>query len=338
MTAIVFAGGGAIPPINSEGEDRLRMRALRASPPGRAAKGERRKVFASALEQSEQLLAAAAAAPPVVRPLLLFYGLSQGIRAVLAADNSLDNNSYQTRGGHGVSTQNLDAELKDIELNPHESGMLPQLCRSMAVDMFVETFKFGNLWAATPDLFEMRLTSLTSEPAVGSLTWARDTFIAEKTVVNIGFQPKTNVEHLTSRTEIADYINRFFQLPLQVEPLPEASLHQSSRITDKFVTLSGHVDAPRDVVSRQFESRVSVGYNPWVAPAIGGATPRPDPLVFWWCLLEALSARARYSPQRWTSDIDPDTSPVAVQLEILLAEAEPRCYRLILDAVRAVSR
>lgn len=339
QVTVIFLRSTGSPPIEADAEYRLQLRALRASPPGAASRGERKKVFCSALEQSEQLLEAAAAVPAVVRPLLLFYGLSQGVRAVLAADSARDNNSYVASGGHGVRTQNLSDELKNVELKPHASGMLPQLCESMEVDMYTDAFTLGEMWAANPDLFQLRLATLNTEPAVGSLTCAPNPHQPGKTLVNIGLQPEINVQQLNSRTQVAEYVNETFVLPVSVEPLPEASLFKSSRMDGTFVTLTAHADAPHADVKRALEERVcTIGYNTWICPRIGGITPRPNSLVSWWCLLEALSARARYSPQRWTHDIDPDSNVVAVQLETLLAEAGPRCYRLILDAVRAVSR
>jgi hypothetical protein len=86
--------------------DALQLRSLRSSPPGRAQTGERRKVFGSALEQAEQLLGAASVSPPHVRPILVFYGLSQGVRAFFACSSELDREHFRTRG-HGLTEKRL---------------------------------------------------------------------------------------------------------------------------------------------------------------------------------------------------------------------------------------
>ena len=66
-------------------EELGRVRALRASPPGLATDGDRRRVFGAALEQFEQLLRAAEVSGPASAPLPLFYALSQAGRAIAAA-------------------------------------------------------------------------------------------------------------------------------------------------------------------------------------------------------------------------------------------------------------
>ncbi|MFJ2774353.1 YaaC family protein [Streptomyces sp. NPDC087300] len=57
-----------------------RLRASRWKPPGRANGGSRRKTYAAALEQTEQMFRAAAIVGPATRPLQVFYGLSQAGR------------------------------------------------------------------------------------------------------------------------------------------------------------------------------------------------------------------------------------------------------------------
>src|SRR5581483_7898136 len=67
-------------------EDRLKIRAMRAMPPGRAADdSDRRGVFSAALGQFDELLDAAAAVGPASRPLPLYYALNQAGRAIAAA-------------------------------------------------------------------------------------------------------------------------------------------------------------------------------------------------------------------------------------------------------------
>lgn len=83
------------------------IRALRSHPLGRAGKGDRKRVFGSALVQAEQLLTAAGAAGYASRPILLFYGLSQAGRAIAAAWTAADNDSYRLNG-HGIRALDLD--------------------------------------------------------------------------------------------------------------------------------------------------------------------------------------------------------------------------------------
>jgi hypothetical protein len=71
---------------NIDAETFFFIRRTRADPPGSASEPERRGTYAMALEQFEELLGAAENASPAVRPLPLFYAVSQAGRAIAAAD------------------------------------------------------------------------------------------------------------------------------------------------------------------------------------------------------------------------------------------------------------
>src|SRR5271155_3741251 len=94
------------------------IRRTRAHPPGRARQEERRATYGTALEQFEELIKAAAAASPGVRPLPLFYALSQAGRAIAAANLSGGWKLY----GHGLSCPDLSvAEVLDLEIKPSKN-------------------------------------------------------------------------------------------------------------------------------------------------------------------------------------------------------------------------
>ena len=71
------------------------LRASRWNPPGKAETGSRRKTYAAALEQTEQMFRAAAVVGPATRPLQVFYGLSQAGRAIAAAAVSLKGEDWR---------------------------------------------------------------------------------------------------------------------------------------------------------------------------------------------------------------------------------------------------
>lgn len=86
------------------------LRQLRSAPPGLAVDGARRETFSAALEQAEQLLTAAGHVGVQSRPLLVFYGLSQGGRAIAAASTRTAGTDWQLRG-HGIKARSLDGDL-----------------------------------------------------------------------------------------------------------------------------------------------------------------------------------------------------------------------------------
>jgi hypothetical protein len=78
------------------------------------------------------------------------------------------------------------------------------------------------------------------------------------------------------------------------------------------------------------------GNKRWLIPKLGGNPAPPHILVLWWALLFALSMRARYDPEGWTRDLDPDQSTSAVVLETMLDMSMGICPELIVEAMPSV--
>src|SRR5436190_23562046 len=106
-----------------------RLRASRSAPPGQAASTpERRRTFAAAMEQFEELIHAAQSVGPPARPLPLFYALSQAGRAIAAARGKDD--ARQLRG-HGIQLDDDGSPLLDRHVAPQaerqpKAGKPPQ--------------------------------------------------------------------------------------------------------------------------------------------------------------------------------------------------------------------
>lgn len=95
-----------------------RLRAMRAAPTGLAAGDpHRRAVHAAALRQAQELADAAVVAGYATKPLMLFYALSQGVRAVAAA--RIADDAWRVRG-HGASVEAATTILS-TEVIPAES-------------------------------------------------------------------------------------------------------------------------------------------------------------------------------------------------------------------------
>ncbi|MDK1348953.1 hypothetical protein QNO09_38035 [Streptomyces sp. 378] len=98
-----------------------RLRASRSNPPARADTGSRRKTYASALEQAQQLFRAAAVVGPATSPVLVFYGLSQAGRAITAAAWSLKGEDWRL-DTHGIKATGFDRSFPDIEIRTDPPG------------------------------------------------------------------------------------------------------------------------------------------------------------------------------------------------------------------------
>lgn len=95
-----------------------RIRACRSAPPGQAIRGHRRAIFSAALEQSEQLFNAARTTTAAARPLLLFYGLSQAGRAIVAAHGPRPSAS-----GHGITAQGTGRPIPEVAIKDKGYGL-----------------------------------------------------------------------------------------------------------------------------------------------------------------------------------------------------------------------
>jgi YaaC-like Protein len=107
----------------------------RYAPPGHAARGERKEVYSAAMEQAEQFLTASDDIGYEIKPILLYYGFNQMLRAVAAV-------CYQPRdnwkfGHHGLSCRNLDQikYLHDVQVEEEGKG---------AVQVLAELFGIAN--------------------------------------------------------------------------------------------------------------------------------------------------------------------------------------------------
>ncbi|GAB2594105.1 YaaC family protein [Microlunatus antarcticus] len=336
MVILVSASGSR--PLNAELRESLQLRAMRASPPGRASKGERRKVFCTALEQSEQLLNAAAQTPADVRPMLVFYGLAQGVRALFACAPGIPDRDFRTKG-HGLRERNLRGSLRSISVETTGRGMFAVLCQLFDFTEFEAPVTFEQLWAANPHLFQRRLAGSEQPPSVTAGCMLDHTIDSEMAVMTLGSLGSEVGDRLLTRSDVADYVRSTYgPYPFDVFPLEERSKFLFKYPREPWVDLSVSVsrDQHEMAVAYLDARQARVGYNTWILPRIGGVLPKPNALVLWWALFFSLSIRARYEPEGWTKDLDLDSSPVAVQLQDVLDDAPSRCHALLLEAIKEV--
>jgi hypothetical protein len=128
------------------------LRLSRADPPGLAADDDaRRTIYGSALQQFEELLAAAQAVGPASQPLLLFYALSQGGRAIVAAHGeSVDlfgHRLTEVRDDQAVSVLHRRIKRSARDNPPDTFGAV---MRATHAPDFNGEVELGAVWAAIP--------------------------------------------------------------------------------------------------------------------------------------------------------------------------------------------
>jgi YaaC-like protein len=323
------------------------LRSLRHDPPGYAASGERRRVFASALEQAEELFTAGADIPYASRPILLFYGLSQAGRAIAAASTSATGNDWRLIG-HGITVRNLGqgaplAELMAIDAGIGSFTQLAPLLRSGSLPNGATT---GELWATVPDLPGTPIAAQGKEYKN----------VLQLVEVGSGGGPETDgrsgmitawIAGLPGRfvgtgnqAEIASYLAAYPTLAGSGPPKGSGTATEEAGGTARVYRVWWGTPA-----STGIDSFVTASTWPYrgdeeryVYPVLGGSNVPLNPLLAWWAILFVLSMLARYEPASWAKFLDVDSSSDAVRLEAILNEALDTCPQLILHAIRGVSR
>ena len=338
-TAVVLlAAGDPLATLSTERGAWRTLRLMRSDPPEPAAKSERRAVFSAALEQAEQLFRGAAAADYAVRPLLLFYGYSQAARALAASAPALDGSNFRSTA-HGMGTRDLSYELAAVQLCPHmrPGGLLTTLQLALGVRQWTEPFTLGQLWAAHPDLRSQRLPNLDAPEAVTvSISEAGEPIVDPLWVT---FAVSNSLLIGTDEGALQELFRRHY--PTLASSLPPDPRHFANQAVPPMVTREEkssfvYRSLPRegrsaaDVIAATAMTRANG--ERWLIPRLGGDSA-PHLVTLWWALLFALSMRARYEPEGWTKDLDPDRSDHAVILETVLDAALDVCPKVIATTI-----
>jgi YaaC-like Protein len=314
------------------------LRALRAQPPGQASSGQRHKVFASALQQAEELFTAAAAIGPSSQPILLFYGLSQAGRAIAAASKSASGTNWRLTG-HGIKVRNLQHPvLHEIAVADQGTGSFTQLGPLLRSGSLPNGASLGELWATIPDLY---MTPIN----YGSSVYKRVLRLDDvgigggKITAWVRGLPWRFTDPYTEADAVA-YLASYPTLAGSVSPGPGNQFHPEQPAVTTGVPRAWPMPADQDLDA--FEESRTWPYRGdderCVFPALGGSTVPLHPLLAWWAILYSLSMLARYEPATWSEHLDVDSSRDAVPLETALSRALDTCPQLILHAIRAVSR
>jgi YaaC-like Protein len=135
-----------------------KIRAKRHQPPPNAFNNPRRLVFAAAMKQSEQFFRLSDQAGYETKPILLYYGLNQAARAIVAVGAPLDE-PWQLNG-HGLTCPGLNQvmSLGDlIVVNHGKDKSFQKLAEQMSSPTLPAKVEFRELWASLPEGAEVPL-------------------------------------------------------------------------------------------------------------------------------------------------------------------------------------
>jgi hypothetical protein len=327
------------------------LRSLRATPPGFADQDpSRRRVFATAIEQCEQLLRGAEQLGYASRPLNLFYGLSQAGRAITAAwsppgfsePGSVDL-AWQL-DGHGIKVveSTLDDALDQIKLAdqlrkplPTQSrkrlGAFPAVARVLGSDSLLQPASLIDLWAALPEAIGRPAPGDDARWGPIRITW--DEQPSGENIITRAVQTWTHNwpnDQLAAWTRDESSLNANVALAIiarypTLKPPAVIEMPWRHNWFGQYrgsLLLTWPMSSNGDAADRQwFLDLMTDRYRDqrWAFPSIAGQ--KLHPLVIWWAVLYTMSMLARYQPAAWARAIDVDGSAWAVPLEHLLDEA-----------------
>jgi hypothetical protein len=130
------------------------VQALRAKPPGEAARDDnRRQVFGAALQQFDELLRAAGTVGHASEPLPLFYALSQAGRAIAAAHCPDERWDFK---GHGLSVAEDREQIGRTVVKPNpgkdRGDAYSVVADATGSDTLAGLVELRALWASIPNL------------------------------------------------------------------------------------------------------------------------------------------------------------------------------------------
>ncbi|HSZ04448.1 MAG TPA: hypothetical protein VK778_04505 [Solirubrobacteraceae bacterium] len=314
------------------------IRRTRAHPPGRARHDERRATYGTALEQFEELIKAAGEASPGVRPLPLFYALSQAGRAIAAA-NLPDGWKLH---GHGLSCADLSAaDVLDLEIKPSKNRNAGQpdsfhgVAAATESAVPAEPIKLGALWLALPEVSKL----LADTDSAGKWPEALVAVPAEVTSSPLERFDRVEValvgwKHPDGASLVADLPDYSNTAGASYEDIPGIGVRVTQAVgclglTTFWPTETADLAGRENTLDRVVPS--APGGERWLRPLVGGAAM--NDLMLWWALLFALSMLARYEPAGWNVMLDLDHGALSSHLVRLMDAAVDVVPELVLQAL-----
>ncbi|MET9347597.1 YaaC family protein [Streptomyces termitum] len=314
------------------GEAWEQLRASRATPPGRAESGARRKTYAAALEQAEQMFRAAAVVTPATRPLQIFYGLSQAGRAIAAAAVDLKGEDWRLEG-HGIKASGFDKPFPDIEIRTEAAtsrGSFVRLSQLLASPLWGrEPVRLEDAWDLLPVNLDYPLTTRNRHPAL--LVDERGIHEEPHPMVHAPVWDIPDwVIDAGSREGLASFFSNYPGLAEHhdcvrtgVDNRPDFTRYAQGGGGGLVVSWNMPTGSVPAEERRQYLRSLARNHGgAWFfVPAIAPMERPPHLLMAWWAVIYTLSMLARYDPAVWAGLIGVDGNRHAVPIEALLKRA-----------------
>jgi hypothetical protein len=278
------------------------------------------------------------------RPINLFYGLSQGARAVAAA--RIDTRDWILRG-HGIDqVGSLDKPIAAIRVvdTPDVRGSFTSIAKLLRSPSLTGETEVGDLLAALPlrtpratwtDRPRAVLVENISQSNGAVLTFSPSIYARSQGWAVVPGVRELDLE--SKRAELAKYIYKHYPTLVGVEPLPDG--HVPLFVGDhamQFVfrlTASDHLGGEHLRRDLLYARTTEIAGGQFAMPSVGTAKQPCHPTIVLWACLWTFSMLARYEPVRWAKLLNVDASEDATALETILDDALDLVPMALLEAV-----
>ncbi|WP_444951026.1 YaaC family protein [Micromonospora ureilytica] len=323
------------------------LRSTRAEPPT-GIRGGRRKTYVAALEQAQQMFTAAGSVGVATRPLLLFYGLSQGGRAIAAAAKHIHNNDYPLVG-HGikVNTSTLVGPLAEVQVfgDGTTAGSFTRLSKILSSPTWDGTapVSLGELWNTLPEgsVFPLERGAAPLPVSIDEysvLHQAQTVSPVQLIVTGISTDIMPLPQHVGPTPALEAFLGQYPKLAGQTAIYVKGVYPDGQGGTVHLAYPSSQGSYHERTAEALAHSTLYRLHDRYVFPAVGANSESLHPVMAWWAVLFALSMLARYQPEAWADHIAIDSSKAAVPIEQLLTEALTAVPELLLQTIMEVSR
>lgn len=312
----------------------------------------RRRLYAAALQQFDELTSAATQISAASRPLPLYYALTQAGRAIVAAHGS-----QATVRGHGLKLGQIESDLFKTTVGPDGEREFQVVSDILGSPRLSSPVELGALWSSLPDLWGTPLPAgewrralpvIPQRKTVGiTITMSRD---ADAVVELEPFEEAEKREHGAaiaplSLADVEAALNAYpsassFSVLVRKEGgVAHAQIGETAtgRTTHRGVLVrwiaGGSNESDRLAKIAEVAPEYRFRGEQWRRPGVGPNSELLSPLMAWWALLYALSMLARYQPDEWVKALDIDKSPFAVPIDDALEVALSAIPHLVLEAL-----
>jgi hypothetical protein len=323
------------------------LRTTRANAPA-GITGARRRTYVASLEQAQQMFTAAASVGVATRPLLLFYGLSQGGRAIAAAAKHVTNSDYPL-SGHGIKadTSSLAGPITGVQVyaDGRRTGSFTRLSGILNSPTWNSTtpVTLGELWYSLPDV-AIFLDSTSGMPPLPVSTDEFDITVPPDTnqsvrliVTGVPHALMPDIQASGPAPDLVAFLDRYPTLAGYTTIRVMGIYPGKQGGTIRLIYPASHSDWRLRKADAEAHTTRYQSDDRFVFPAVGGNTASLHPIMTWWAVLFALSMLARYHPEAWADHISVDSSKMAVAIERLLTEALTVVPELLLRTIVDVS-